>query len=128
MVRNDNAPPFIENDDYEYEDDIAKGSLSLSPQLFSTKQHGTFERDGVLDDSGLLGRDVLDEVVTASHDFVTHHKQKQTKSYFSLIEMGMIFQAGSRNTSSPLTSNEDTTTHTVLNQTITKAFRKVALE
>jgi hypothetical protein len=125
-IRNDNAPPFIEN--YDYEDDIAKETLSLSPQLFSVKQHGTFERDGFLVVSDLLGRDVLDEVVTASHDFVAHHKKKHMKSYFSLIEMGMIFQAGSRNTSRPLTSNEDTTTHTVLNQTITKAFRKVALE
>jgi hypothetical protein len=80
-----------------------------STKLFSADQHRAFERDGFLVVSNLLGPGMLRDVIMAGNDFLS--RTNKSDSYFTSIEMGMIFQAGIR-----------------VNQTITRAFRNVALE
>ena len=81
----------------------------LPTRFFSDDEHRAFERDGFLIVSDMLDPQTLQELVMASHCFLD--QTKKVDSYFSSIEMGMIFQAGDQ-----------------VNQTITRAFRKVALE
>lgn len=80
-----------------------------STRLFSADQHDAYERDGFLVVSNLLDTQILQEIVAAGNDFLTQINKME--SYFTSIEMGMIFQAGNQ-----------------VNQTITRAFRNVALE
>lgn len=77
-------------------------------RIFDEDQHASFEKHGFLVVSNLLDEE-LDPLVSASEAFVG--ASKKSKAYFSSIEMGMIFQAGDMH-----------------NETITKAFRRVALD
>ncbi len=76
--------------------------------LFTEDQLTMFDEQGFLVVSGLL-QDEMDDLVDAAEAFVG--VSKKMKTYFSALEMGMIFQTGS--------------TH---NDTSTKAFRRVALD
>jgi hypothetical protein len=77
--------------------------------LFSEEEHGAFHRDGFLVVSNLLEKAMLSDLITAGNDYM--NQSNKMKSYFSSIEMGMIFSGGKE-----------------LNRTVANAFRKVALE
>lgn len=84
------------------------GDSGHRSSLFSEEHHAMFERDGFLVVSGLLEEE-MDGLVNAGDLFL--QATQKMKSYFSTIEMGMIFQAGKAE-----------------NDTVTKAFRRVALD
>ncbi|KAG7361926.1 phytanoyl-CoA dioxygenase family protein [Nitzschia inconspicua] len=110
-------------------------------RLFSEKQHQHFKQDGFLVVSDLLNKEMLSDVVDAGQNFVA--QSKTIESYFSLIEMGMIFQAGeteahgSNENKNNQSNNQGDTHHhkhappslSIANESngITDAFRKVAL-
>lgn len=80
----------------------------VKSSLLTHDQLSNFDRDGFLVVSGLL-EDEIDDLMSAGNTYVRN--TKAMKAYFSSIEMGMIFQAG--------TSANDTTT---------SSFRRVALD
>ena len=82
--------------------------VGLSKPMFTYEHHEQFERDGFLVVSGLLD-DQLEEFVNAGDEYASN--AKKSAAYFSIIDMGLVFDAG---------KSEDT--H------ITKAFRNVAFE
>jgi hypothetical protein len=99
-------------------------------RMFSEEQHQSFQRDGFLIVSDLLDKQVLEDIVEAGEDFVD--QARVVDSYFSVIEMGMIFQAGGGRTAGstkhePGHENDHHPTAMRLNRNITKAFREVAL-
>lgn len=111
MSSADRFPHIKSLDDAHLVDNIAAGiSADSKPTaaVFAEEQVAAFERDGFLVVSGLL-EDEVDDLVDAGEAFV--HASKKMKAYFSSIEMGMIFQAGK-----------------TANDTITRAFRQVALD
>jgi hypothetical protein len=87
----------------------SENSAGFAPSLFRAEQHEAFDRDGFLVVSGLLDGH-MEDFVAAGDAFVTG--AKKMKSYFSNLEMGMIFQAGK-------SANQ---------ATITKAFRHIAFD
>ena len=80
----------------------------VKPSLLTHDQLSNFDRDGFLVVSGLL-EDEIDDLMSAGNTYV--RTTKAMKAYFSSIEMGMIFQAG-----------------TLANDTMTSAFRRVAFD
>lgn len=95
--------------DGDTEDPLLNRATTVSGQLrglFTEEQVAMFEQDGFLVVSGLL-EDEIEELVAAGETFVESSMKSQ--SYFSAIEMGMIFQAGKLDY-------------------VTQAFRKVALD
>ena len=82
---------------------------ATTTKFFTAEQHEAFDRNGFLIVSDMLDPPMLQELVAASDSFLD--QTEKVDAYFSSIEMGMIFQAGDH-----------------VNQTITRAFRKVALE
>jgi hypothetical protein len=70
-------------------------------QVFRAEDHVAFERDGFLVVSGLLDEQLLEEFIHAGHAFAA--QAKKTNSYFSIIDMGLIFQAGKDDTDSAIT-------------------------
>ena len=87
---------------------VSEDSEVFGGKLFTSDQIEAFERDGFIVVSGLLD-EYIDEFSRAGDSYVAG--AKKMKSYFSSIEMGMIFQAGA-----------------VGNSTITKAFRQIAFD
>jgi hypothetical protein len=83
-------------------------STCTSSALFDEEEHAMFERDGFLAVSGRLEEEI-EGLVNAGEAFL--QASKKMNSYFSSIEMGMIFRAGK-----------------VGNDTITQAFRRVAFD
>ena len=82
--------------------------VGLSKPMFTGEHHDQFERDGFLVVSGLLD-DQLEEFVNAGNEYAS--KAKKSAAYFSIIDMGLVFDAG---------KSEDAQ--------VTKAFRNVAFE
>jgi hypothetical protein len=81
-------------------------------KLFTREQHESFGRDGfVIVSNNMLGGAMLNELVNASNDFLL--ESNKMKSYFTAVELGMIFQASKSNNTN--------------NNNITRAFRNVAL-
>jgi hypothetical protein len=80
----------------------------VKSSLFTKDQLSDFDRDGFLVVSGLL-EDEMDDLISAGDTYIRN--SKAMKAYFSSIEMGMIFQAGTK-----------------VNDTMTSAFRRAALD
>lgn len=93
----------------------APTATSLPTGLFTLQQHESFARDGFLVMSDMLEVPMLQDLTSAGEAFMANAQKMD--AYFSSIEMGMIFQAGSD------VSGANNTNHTV-----TKAFRKVAFD
>ena len=91
-----------DHQDYKPEPDLQTASL------FSVEQHKQFDRDGFVIVSGLLDEQLAD-FVQAGQEF--SDKSKKSSSYFSIIDMGLIFEAGKTGESH-----------------ITKAFRRVVFQ
>jgi hypothetical protein len=70
-------------------------------QVFNADDHVAFERDGFLVVSGLLEAPLLEEFIQAGQAFAA--QAKKTNSYFSIIDMGLIFQAGKDDADSAMT-------------------------
>jgi len=87
---------------------LPEGNLDVDETLFTKEQHESFQKDGFLVISGLLDGEI-DDFVKAGDAFVA--QSKKLKAYFSQLEMGVIFRAGS-----------------TMNNTITRSFRRIALE
>jgi len=87
---------------------LPEGNLDVDETLFTKEQHKSFQKDGFLVISGLLDGEI-DDFVKAGDAFVA--QSKKLKAYFSQLEMGVIFRAGS-----------------TMNNTITRSFRRIALE
>lgn len=95
----------------------------MGASLFSVEQHESFAKDGFLIVQDLFPRQMLDELTSAGESFMANTQKME--AYFSSIEMGMIFQAGSGGTHG---SAGGTNTNSNNNRTITKAFRNVAFD
>ena len=91
------------------------GLSSKNKPLFTSQQHDRFQRDGFVIVSGLLD-DQLDEFVQAGHSFAS--KAKKSAAYFSIIDMGLVFDA----------AGESDGGDDIQDARTTKAFRNVAFE